>query len=162
ARSVAAFLAYPDLDRLATALAPDVVYIDHRTVGVGSLHGSDALLRSARALLDLSQDFAARLDDVLALRPDALVGQWTHFGIGRASGGAFERPVCQLWVSGVDGLLIRGEQFDADRAVEALARFDALTAEPTAAQRRRRVRANAATALAARQVVASAARNADA
>src|SRR5262249_23225328 len=72
-----------------------------------------------------------------------------------------------------DGRITRLEYFDADRETEALARFDELTAEPSAVrfaaapsrvaeQRGRRVSANAATATAASQVAALAARNADA
>ena len=47
ARSVAAMLGPFDLDRYATAFAPDVEFVDHRTVGFGSARGAEALLRSA-------------------------------------------------------------------------------------------------------------------
>ena len=53
---------------------------------------------------------------------------WTTSGTDRACGGAFERQFLQLLVFGTDGLIIRSENFDADRAAEALARFDELTA----------------------------------
>src|SRR5262249_57211702 len=88
------------------------------------------------------------------------------------SGGAFERNLLMLWVFGADGVLTRWEQFDADRDAEALARFDALTAEPAAVRfaappgavekRERRVRSNAATASTAHLDAAIAARDADA
>src|SRR5262249_49489413 len=55
---------------------------------------------------------------------------------------------CQLFVFGADGLVTRWEQFDAEQDADALARFDALTAEPP--RPARRVRPNAATANAAR------------
>src|SRR5262249_60379422 len=62
-----------------------------------------------------------------------------------------------------DGLETRGEFFDADRAAEALARFDELTAGRAALRPvERRVRANAATAFTARLDVAIVARDADA
>src|SRR5205823_5401608 len=78
-----------------------------------------------------------------------------------------------LLVFGSDGLLARYEQFDTDRPADALARFDELTAEPAAvrfaaapsrvAERvERRVRANAASANAARLEAAIATRDPDA
>ncbi|MGH7895900.1 MAG: nuclear transport factor 2 family protein [Candidatus Binatia bacterium] len=168
ARSVAAvpLVGAWDLDRLERAapwFAPAIEYVDHRTVGLGSVHGAEAHLRGIRALLDLVEDSATRLDDVLALRSDAFLVRWTHFGTDRASGGAFERHVCLLFVFGSDGLVTRTEQFDADREAEALARFDELTAELAAVSPARRlVRANAATAHAARLEAAIAARDSDA
>ncbi|TML91762.1 MAG: nuclear transport factor 2 family protein [Actinobacteria bacterium] len=174
ARSVAALplVGAHDLDRLdrsAWVFAPAIEYVDHRTVGMGSVHGAEAVERAVRALLELMEDSATRLDELLALRSDAFLARWTHFGTDRASGGAFERRLCHLWVFGVDGLMTRGEQFDAEREDEALARFDELTAEPAAARFatapsravERRVRANAATANAARVGAAIAARDAD-
>src|SRR5439155_17398910 len=76
-------------------------------------------------------------------------------------------------VFGSDGLLARYEQFDTDRPADALARFDELTAEPSAVRRAtaparsaewhaRRVRPNGATANAARTDAAIATRDADA
>src|SRR5206468_5462611 len=53
------------------------------------------------------------------------------------------------------------EGFEADREAEALARFDALTAEPTPVRPARRVRPNAATANAARLDAVIAARDDD-
>src|SRR5439155_9022655 len=156
ARSVAALLGPPD----RWPFAPDAEATDHRTVGFGSLRGGDAVLEAIRALLQLSDEFVTRIDDVLALRSDALLVRWTTSGTLRVSGGAFERNLFMLWVFGADGLLTRWEQFDTDREAEALARFDELTAEsPTARfaatsrvakKRERGVRANAATAAAAR------------
>src|SRR5262249_32817572 len=77
-------------------------------------------------------------------------------GTARTSGGIVERPVCQLGIFGADGLLTRLEQSEADRPDAALARFDELVLsldEGLAAERprpiRRRVRPNAATAIAA-------------
>src|SRR5207247_1709862 len=119
-----------DLDREATAIAPALEYVDHRTVGLGSVHGAEAMRRAVGALLELSEDFNTRLDDILALRSDALLVRWTHFGTDRASGGAFERHLCHLWVLGADGLVARWEQFDGEREDEALSRFDELTAAP--------------------------------
>ena len=174
ARSVATMMGPADLDRWATAFAPSIEWADHRTVGLGSVHGAEAVVRGIRALIELSEEFAARVDDILALRSNALLVRWTNFGTARASGGAFERPLLVLWVFGTDGLIARWEQLDPDRADEALARFDELTAEPGAAprlaagasrgakKRARRVQPNAATANGARMEAGVAARDVDA
>src|SRR5215475_2468922 len=119
-------------------------------------------------MLEVADDVTTRIDDVLALRSDALLLRWTNVGIDRVGGGAYERPFLWLGVSGADGLLTRIELFDADRADQALARFDALTSAPSApsagaaaraAGGRRRVQANAATAHVARVDPALAARD---
>lgn len=128
ARAVAAMVAPPDLDRYASALAPDVAFVDHRTVGFASGRGADSLLRGFRSLLDLADDVTTRVDDVLRLEPGALLLRWTITGIDRASGGAFESEFLLLWVFGPDGRVVRDETFDAHRAAEAAARFDALAA----------------------------------
>src|SRR5262249_18929989 len=126
ARSVAALLGPIDLDRWATAFAPGIEYVDNRTVGLGSVHGADALLRSSRAMLDLLEGVAGRVDDILDLRSNALLFRWTSFGTDRTSGGIVERVVCQLGIFGADGLLTRLEQSEPDRPEAALARFDQL------------------------------------
>jgi class 3 adenylate cyclase/tetratricopeptide (TPR) repeat protein len=159
AGSVAAMLAAPDLDRMATAFAPSIEWDDERTVGLGSVHGAEAVERAIRALFELVEASVYRVDDIIALRSDTLLVRWTHSGIDRASGGAIERQVLVLWVFGADGLLTRWVQSDVHRDAEMLSRFDELTGEtPRLAtarlriseERTRRVRANAATTNAAR------------
>ncbi|MGH7289513.1 MAG: nuclear transport factor 2 family protein, partial [Myxococcota bacterium] len=155
ARSVAALLGPPDL----WPFAPDVEATDHRSVGWGTLHGPDAAVRVIRALIQLSDDFVNRIDDVISLRSDALLVRWTNSGTDRGSGGAFERRLCQLWMLGADGLMARWEQFDVEQEAEALARFDELPAETVAVRPvHRRVRPNAATAHVRRVEAAFAAR----
>src|SRR5262249_2239768 len=173
ARSVASLpLVGPHtLERLkAVKFAPAFEYIDHGIGAVGAVRGPEALQNPFGPFLDLMQAPPSRTDDVLALRPDALLVRWTHFGTDRAGGGAFERRLCHLWIFGADGLVTRAEQFDGDRDADALARFDELTGGPPAAAAplrtaetpRRRVRQNAATATVARIDAAVAARDADA
>ncbi len=129
AGAVAAMIAPPDLERYASALAPDVAFVDHRTVGFAAGRGADTLLRGFRSLLDLATDVTTRVDDVLRLEPDAVLLRWTVTGIDRASGGAFESEFLLLWVFGPDGRVVRDETFDANRATEAVARFDALVGD---------------------------------
>src|SRR5262249_41431393 len=172
ARSVAALpLAGPHtIDRLhAVKFAPAFEYVDHRgTVGMGSVHGAEAMQTIVGALLDLMNDSTVRTDDVLALRPDALLVRWTYAGTDRAVGGAVERCLCELVIFGADGLPTRWEQFDAEREPVALARFEGLTAGaapvPSQAVARpdRRLQANAATANDARIHAAIVARDVDA
>src|SRR5262249_38419029 len=145
ARSLATVLG--PLQQWATALAPAVEYVDHRTlIGLGSTRGAEVFLHDViGSLLDLSEGVATPAADILALRPDALLLRWTTSGIQRSSGGAFERPHLLLSIFGPDGLVARFEQFDVDREVEALARFDELVTQPAAVRPvQRRVRPNAA------------------
>src|SRR5439155_526612 len=109
--------------RWATAFAPSIEFVDPRTVGLGSVHGAEASLRAMRALAELTDDWAARIDDVLGLRSDALLVRRTDSGTLRTGGGAYERQLLVLWVFGIDGLLTRWEQLDAERDAEALALF---------------------------------------
>ena len=162
ARSVAALpLDGPlDLDRYATAFSADVEWIDHRTVGLGPVRGTGAVVRGIRSLLDLTTELVTRADDVLGLCAEALLVRHTNFGVDRASGGAFERHLIMLWVFGADGLVTRFEQFDVDHEREALARFDERVAARLSSERR--VRPNAATANAARVDAAFASKSLDA
>src|SRR5438094_2523551 len=170
ARSIAAMMApTEDFDRYNAAIAPTVEFVDHRTVGIGSGRGAEAFREWDRSLLEVAENLAFRVDDILCLRSDALLIRWTNSGTLRAGGGAYERCLLMLWMYGPYGLLTRHEFFDADRDDEALARFDELAAGPAAARsvaaaekRERRVRANAATAFLARYDAAVAARDTDA
>jgi hypothetical protein len=167
ARSVAALLGPPDLDRFASAwAAPDVEVADHRTPSIfESGRGSEYLRRGLGSLFELAE-FAVRLDDVVHLASDALLVSVTIWGTDRTGGGAFEQKILGLWVFGADGLATHNALFDIDCRDEALARFDELVAEPPAARARTkvhgRVRANAATAHVARIEAVIAARDADA
>ncbi|HEX5065527.1 MAG TPA: hypothetical protein VFY49_05395, partial [Myxococcota bacterium] len=126
ARSVANLMAPLDVERYAAALAPDVEYVDHRRVGLGSVRGAAGLLRGARTLMETASDFGTRIDGVLDLRPDALLTHGVHFGSAGGGAGAYETHVLQLWRFGADGLLVRLDEYDDDRDADALARFDAL------------------------------------
>src|SRR5262249_78078 len=126
ARSVA--VTAEDFDRWAATLAPHVEFVDRRAVGFGSVHGAEAVQRTVRALLDLVEGFTWRFDDIVALRPDAVLARLTNSGTLRAGGGAYERPLLLLWIYGSDGRVTYMEQFDADRDEEALTSFDQFVA----------------------------------
>jgi hypothetical protein len=130
ARSIAGFAGQFDVERFATTLAPAVEVVDHRILGSWSGHGADAMLRGARALVEVADDVTLRDDDVLGLRPGACLVRRTHLGTDRAGGGPYERLYLMLCAFGPDGRFSRLEWFDIDRDAEALARFDELTAEP--------------------------------
>src|SRR5262249_56290781 len=125
ARSVAAILGPVELDRMAGAFAPAMVAVDHRILGTWSTRGAEAALQQWRSWLQLV-DATLRFDDILGLRPDALLCRATGFGTDRAGGGAWEVPSFPLFVFGDDGRVTRIEIFDVDREAEALARFDEL------------------------------------
>ncbi len=135
ARTVAAMVAPPDLDRYASALSTAVEFINHRTVGFASGRGADKLLRGFRSLFDVATDIATRVDGVLVLEADALLMRWTTSGTDRASGGAFESTFLLLWRFGPDGLVVHDETFDAGREAEALARLEELVADAGKAPR---------------------------
>src|SRR5206468_5442842 len=90
ARSAAASTLY-DLDRYAAAYAPDVEVVDHRILGTWSARGAEAALQNLRALLELTEDLSYRVDEILALRSNALLARQTNVGTARAGGGVFER-----------------------------------------------------------------------
>ena len=124
ARSAGVMLGQPDLAGTASVLAPDVEFSDLRTVGFGTLHGAEAVLETIAAMMELSRDDSAHIDDVLVLEPDALVVRWTNRGTDVESGGAFERNLCQLWTFDSAGLLSLWQQFEVEHDAEALLRFD--------------------------------------
>src|SRR5262249_9459231 len=136
--SMAGLLGPPD----RWPFAPEAEAVDNRTVGFGSVRGRDAVLAAIGALGQRTGGFATRIDAVLALEADAILVRWTSTGTIHATGGAFERNTLMLWAFGADGLVTRWEQFDPEREVEALARFDALVGAPIV----RRVRPNVVTA----------------
>ncbi len=157
ARTVEAMLGSRDLDRLAAVFAPDVELVDRRNVGFETQRGAETVRRAIGVLLSLADNLTARVDDVLGLRPDALLGHWTMTGTDRASGGTFERSFCLTLTFGADGLLTRSEQTDVARAGEALARFDASAGSPGHVARR--VRPNPASQVQARLAALFAARD---
>src|SRR5215468_5776357 len=90
-------------------------------------------------------------------------------GTARDGGGAFETIFLLSWIFGPDGLATHQELFPSDGEKEAIARFDELTGELPAttpsravAQRKRRVRPNAASACAVAFEAAVARRDFDA
>ncbi len=106
----------------------------------------DEATKLRESFRDLVDGLRHRIDDVLALEPNGFVRTTTTTGVWRDGGGPFERTVCTLSIFGPDGRVTRHETFEPDRAAEALARFDALTAAPAPeTPLRRRVRPNAAT-----------------
>ena len=122
------FSATHEIEQLTRLFSPTLVATDHRTVGYGTLRGAHAVLEAVEAIFALSEDFRWRVDDVLALTDQGLVLYMTNMGLVRATGGEFEREILQVFVFGSDGLLAHWEQFEPERADEALARFDTLTA----------------------------------
>ncbi len=118
ADALRALEAAPDLPRavdLAFRIYAAQDKLDEVRRSFEEAEAAGVLRGGARALLELGEHHVFRFDDVIGLRPDALLVRWTHSGTHRESGGAFERPLCQLWVFGADGRVTCFEQFDASR-----------------------------------------------
>jgi len=148
ARSLAAATGPLDPDRYAAAFAPAIESIDHRILGNFFAQGASSLVQQFRSWIGLAEGTNVRADEIIGLTSDALLVRRTFSGTDREGGGAFERQFLLLWVFGTDGLVTRFEWFDVDREADALARFDEVAAAPTPVRPARRVRANAATAIA--------------
>jgi len=116
-----------DPKHLADPFAADVEMVDHRRVGLGTLHGAESVLDAVRAFLELVQNAAWRTDDVLALTDNAGVQRATNSGTDRVSGGSFERVIVSLLLHDDEGRICRWETFESEDEAEALARFDELT-----------------------------------
>jgi ketosteroid isomerase-like protein/tetratricopeptide (TPR) repeat protein len=126
ASSVAVWIGPIDADRIATAVAPNVESIDHRTLASWSARGADEFLGYWRLQGDITEGAALRIDAVLAVADNAILDRRIYHGTGRDTGGAFENWVLGLWVFGADGLLTRVEVWEPDAEAAALARFDAV------------------------------------
>src|SRR5262249_42606505 len=114
---------------------PGVEYVDHRRiVGLGRLCGAEAVLDMMRTEAELSADVFFRMNDLLALRSDAILVRLTYLGTDRG-GGAHEKPLLSLCTFGGDGLVPHFERFDDDRVDDALARLDELTGKAPATPR---------------------------
>lgn len=162
ARCVETFVhAMPDVERWATAFAPDVAVADHRTAGVGIVRGRAEWIATMQALVELSSDVTYSQEDILGLRPDGLLVACTNRGRDRVGGGLFERSFLLLAVFGAEGRITRLEQFDLHHDADAMPRFEALTGAPPPPPGRH-VRANAATRGYDRTRAAIVARDADA
>jgi tetratricopeptide (TPR) repeat protein/ketosteroid isomerase-like protein len=157
ARAIAAF---SSRHTVPTGLAPGLEFVDHRPLGFPASGDADAFVRLLGTLAEETEDSHVVWDEILDLRPGALLVRGTNKGTLRDGGGAFERPFLHLWTFTADGILARFEVFDPEHAATALARFDALVAETHST--RRCVRPNAATANAARLDAAIAKRDGDA
>jgi class 3 adenylate cyclase/ketosteroid isomerase-like protein len=141
ARSIALRFGTPDPDTPEQVLAPDVRARDNRSIGFGTGGGTDhvgvGVVRALVATLhDTAEDLAVAMEDVLALEPDMLLVDYILTGRERASGGQFEQRSLLLSTFDADGRIDRYEYFDVDRAEDALARLDELSAARSGVNRR--------------------------
>src|SRR5262249_33735830 len=125
ARSVAALFGRPlDFHRLATAVGPDVEMVHHGgLVSQGAWRGRGAWLRVIRVFFETADAIVIRVEDILALTPEACLVRYENSGIDRTTGGAFEQTYLMLAVFGPDGLIARHGAFAPGHEDEALARF---------------------------------------
>ena len=111
---------------LAAHLAPDIEYVDHRTIGFPSVHGAEAMLAWFDAMFAVAKEPRDPHRRALVVEPDMLAYRVTSSGVDRIGGGRYEKELISIWVFGPDARLTRFEQFDPDREDQALARVDAL------------------------------------
>ncbi len=130
-----------------SAIAPDVVFHDHRRTGTGKLVGAAALHEAFAAIFALATDLVWRVDDIICAGEYVLAMTFINVGTDKRSGGAFERLTCVIWAFGEDGLVHRWETFEPEQTAAVLARIDELLPAKPAPQlpTGRRVRPNAAT-----------------
>ncbi len=126
ARVIAAHNGPIDPDRIRSALDPAHRCVDHRDLGTWNTASAAEIVHHYRTQLELAPDFSGRIDDVLALAPDALTVLITFLGTARSSGGAFENKLIVLFTFGADGLNRMIEYFEPEQVAEALTRFDEL------------------------------------
>jgi ketosteroid isomerase-like protein len=107
-------------DEMRAAMVSDFVFVDHRTLGLGTLD-ADRWITSIQALADLAPDLAAETRQVLAWNRHGLVSVVRNFGTV-PDGGPFENLYVQvLLIAG--GRIQRYEAFDPTDADRAVARF---------------------------------------
>jgi tetratricopeptide (TPR) repeat protein len=121
------------LQSRAADFAADVELVDHRTLGMPPARGSEAFQRLLDTWPEVAADFTISLNEILELRPDAMLARWTNAGTALTGGGAFEVQFLLLRTVGEDGRVTRLELFDTDRVAEALARFDEIVPGPAEA-----------------------------
>jgi ketosteroid isomerase-like protein len=108
-------------------LADDLVYRDHRRLGLGTL-GCDALGAAVRAHVDLAPDLRTEKPRLLGWNRHGYVTVMHQYGT-IPDGGPFENVFLRMIVA--DGDRIRQfETFDVADADQALARFEELCADP--------------------------------
>src|SRR5262249_41883177 len=73
ARSVASMTGVLDHDRMASAIVPNIVIVDHRLLGTWSARGAEEVLQHIDSWLAVGEGHHGRESDVLALQPDALL-----------------------------------------------------------------------------------------
>ena len=113
---------------MRATMAPDFVFVDHRTLGMGTFDG-DQWVASMQALVDLAPDVDAETTQVLTWNRHGLVSTQRNFGTF-PGGGPFEnRYVAVALIA--EGRLQRFEAFDPAAADRALARFEELCAART-------------------------------
>jgi class 3 adenylate cyclase len=130
ARAFATQLVRVPPEGYADTLAPEVEVVDHRVLGTWAARGAEAMLEHYQSLARLGDDIELAIEDVLRLEPAALLVRGQGRGTDRSGGGAFETtPMLALVLTGSAGRITRMEYFDADRDADAVARFDALSAD---------------------------------
>ena len=119
-----------DWTAYAERYAPDVVMIDHRPVGAGTITDRDEHIRYVRTGAELMNAHYLWRPEIIAITPNAMLR--TLRLIGREEAGADVELVSLNICCWRDGLISHLEQFPADQREQARARFDELVASEAA------------------------------
>lgn len=134
ARSIRSFTGAIGVDDLRERTARECQVVDHRVLGTWS-GDSQAVGDHLEGLAQLASDVHVRDEDVLGLGPSVLLRRLRHLGTQRFGGGSYERAFLMLATFDGAGRFSCIELFDLDQESDALARFDALAGERSAASR---------------------------
>ncbi|MBV8960437.1 MAG: nuclear transport factor 2 family protein, partial [Actinobacteria bacterium] len=117
-----------DWAALRELYTPDVVMVDHRNAGLGTLSGVDAVIDYHRAMADITPTHRLVLRRIPRIGPQLIVIEAVTRGDG-AEGGAGTHELVRWMAMALDerGRVRRTEQFTDEAA--ASARFDELLAE---------------------------------
>ncbi|HYD09952.1 MAG TPA: nuclear transport factor 2 family protein, partial [Acidimicrobiales bacterium] len=120
-----------DWEAFGERFSVDAILVDHRFTGVGAVESRDAIVAWTQS--GIGPDSRFTFTDVLRLTPRGSVTRLLQ--TGRPEGVAYESP--SVVVTDIDdgGRMRRLEIYPADALDEALAAFDGLGADETAARR---------------------------
>ncbi len=123
-----AALSARDWETYRSLMAEDVVQVDRRPAGGGTLRGPDENVRYARTLTEVAPDLHVYAPEIVALAPDRLLVSLRTLG-SMTGDDPFEIASLRLYVMR-DGLVTRIEAFPVDAVDLATARFHELGPRP--------------------------------
>jgi class 3 adenylate cyclase/tetratricopeptide (TPR) repeat protein len=119
-----------DREELARTVAPDLVWRDHRILGLHELRSRDEYLERFRALVELAPDVALRVEHVLGLDDRGVLAVLRL--TGHREGGPFEIPSINVMALDAGGRFREYRTYDLEELDTARAGFAEIMAAPPA------------------------------